>query len=134
MRGLSYSQDLYPRKIVYQNDTVIAVTIRQMDSISSKLIRLRELPALYALLDAKNEQITACNRIMKKDSELIDTLNVQISDYILIVDMHKKQNMVLSGIIKQEKKQARRIKFLTAGIISPISFIFGGIMALLITR
>jgi len=42
MTGLSFSQSGYPKKIVLQTDTVIAITVKQMDRVNEIYLQNKE--------------------------------------------------------------------------------------------
>lgn len=130
MAGLLRSQTLS----VIDGDTLVCITVQQMDTISSKLIRCKENNALHALLLAKNSELGACYSLVAKDAALIDTLKAQVSDYARLDQVKEQEKAALSGMIKQQKKTIRRVKLMTGVIVAPVSFVFGGILALIIVR
>lgn len=130
LTGLLHSQTLS----VINGDTLVCITIPQMDTISSRLIRLRELPALHTLLEAQNRQIQGCEALVKAGEVRNDTLKAQIADYSRLVFLKEEEKVLLAGLLKQQKKQTRRVKMLTSIIVAPISLVTGGIIGLFIAR
>jgi len=128
--GLLHSQNLS----VINGDTLVCISVTQMDTISSRLIRAKELPALHALLLAKNAELGACDKVVKKDEQLIDTLKAQISDYVRLSQSQEHEKQLLSGVIKQQKKSIRRVKLMTSIIAIPISLVLGTTIGFIIAK
>lgn len=134
MTGYGFSQTSYPSKVVIGTDTVIAITVPQMDVITTRLNACRILPLLDSLNRVQQAEIKACKSVVAIDTKIIDSLQVQVNGYQQLSGLKDEQIAVLNGVVKQGHKSMRRVKLMTTIITIPISVLFGGALGLIIAR
>lgn len=129
-----YSQVSYPSKVVIGTDTLIAITVPQMDVITTRLNACRILPLLDSLNKAQDKEIKACKSVVAIDTKIIDSLQVQVNGYQQLAGLKDEQIQALNGVVKQGHKSMRRVKLMTTIITIPISVLFGGALGLIIAK
>jgi len=129
-----YSQTSYPSKVVIGSDTVIAITVPQMDVITTRLNACRVLPLLDSLNKAQQAEIKACKSVVAIDTKIIDSLQVQVNGYQQLSGLKDEQITTLNDLIKQHKKANRRVKLFTGVIVAPVSMVIGLLTGIFIAR
>ncbi len=116
----SYSQDSYPKKIVFDRDTCIAISIDQLKSINLKLQKKDFLTNLLQEYIKKTE----------KDSAFISQLHLQIQSRDLHIEkinegLHKSNQLFTDQkqINKELEKQLQRRKNLNKYLLGGITIL-----------
>lgn len=112
----------------------ICISYAERDTIFARLNACRELPVLKILVLRQENTIAIQNSLIENNGRLIDTMNAQIADYSQIVHTNEKEKKILTEMLNAQKKITLRNKIVTAGVITPISFVIGMITGIIITR
>ena len=124
----AFSQNKYPAIVELSGDTVVAITISQMDTISERLADCERISLADSIIASKSKE----NNVFR---ELLDTLNVQIvylkennADFDRIVrfqDMKlENKDQEIAGLKRKNRNN------LWIGV--PVSFGFGSLVGLLV--
>ena len=107
MTSYCFSQNGYPKWIVYDEDTIIAITETQLDKVN--IVKIER---------------DACYDAMWESSTVIDSLEYSICEYKNVVQLqrnisHQKDSLIseMNTEIKNNKKENRIWKFIAGGSI-----------------
>lgn len=102
----SFSQTVYPKKVILGRDTVVALTPKQVDAINKTYISLDECNTLN---DSLNSQIDTYDQIVNEKNNQLSILHAQINSLDTI---NKETNGIVADDEKLIKIQKRKIGIL----------------------
>ena len=115
----SICQDVYPKLIIIDNDTLVLLTPIQVKKINATILRLDECRKITTSLEQENKELILKYSILNKEIENLKKQN-EISDRI---DLEMGNQI---GILTSEnKKKDKKIKLLKK---SRTLFTLGGIV------
>jgi len=107
MSSYSYSQTGYPRRIVYNGDTVIAITQKQMQSINLAHVSWRECievqDSLLNTLDSCSVAFSLYDTTIQNLRGEINLLQRSIADRDSVIYTHQ-------GILTSKNKEIKRLR------------------------
>lgn len=116
----------YPKKIVYEGDTLVLITMDQVDSLNITYATVDEYKELS---DSLNSSIVGYELVIVKDKEIIKEIKekVKLKDGIIkekdvIIDEDKK-------IIEKLKRKNDRLKFFN-GVLTVATTVLGVIVVI----
>ena len=128
MSTYSYCQTIYPKKIIFQGDTCVAISIDQTIALNLKLNRKSFLEKQYALMIDQDKEYL----------KIIHDLSKQVNERdSLIASYEKYVNNVSDSILLKERKNKelekkihnkKRLEAIMLGIIGTLAaaLILGG--------
>lgn len=123
----AYSQNLYPAKIEINCDTVVAITIPQMDTISARLIDCSRLPLADSLIAAKTAFASQTERLNDSLLQQMFAQGEQIFELEQKNEIQKTDN-------KLEKKKSRNRLLISGSIGLGGGFAVGAVVVWFINR
>src|SRR5574344_1984443 len=113
MSLLGFSQNSYPTKIVYNKDTLVAITPVQLRIINTEIVSSQlkdlEIERYRAIINKSNDIITL------QDAN-ISNLNTQISNYRLLQYNNNKIYQEQKNLLKIEKKRKGKSIFISISV------------------
>lgn len=101
-------ENVYPKKIVYEGDTLVLITMDQVDSLNityATVDEYKELSdSLSSSIDGYEVVIVKDKEIIKELEEKVDIKNAIIVEKDVIIEEHEKDN-------KKLKRKNKRLKF-----------------------
>ena len=120
-----YSQGLYPKKILFQNDTVIAITPEQLRAANIKMLEGGYYRSVNdTLLSERAQYIRSINNyrvIVQQQSDLKDIADKRIENLLLQLENSK-------GINESIKKKADRDLWRDRGLFTLLGFVLAVIV------
>ena len=121
----SYSQNSFPKKIVLNRDTVIAISPVQLQTINQKLLQL----AMYKEVAADcgnsvatlNKNIEQANTLIAQQNELIAFQKKQINDLNKLDDYSNQNIDVLKKQLKLQKQRTAKAVFIGSGVTALVT-------------
>jgi len=128
---LSYSQTTYPRKIILDGDTLVAVTIEQMKVINKTFIHDSYQ---QIVVDSLGEQIVLLNAKIENNQLIYENQKIQIDNLDQIINnqqlinnrLEENLNQTLSELKVQRRK--RVIVQLGLSISTVINIVLGTLL------
>lgn len=125
MSNLSYSQGIYPRKVVIGKDTVIAISVQQMKDINIAYLSLQECQDINsqyrAYLDSANTALSVQDTIIYNLQSKISLYKIAVTDRDTVIVRQQQQ-------IASDKKEIKRLK-VHKGILAIVDAILIGALA-----
>lgn len=125
MSNLSYSQGIYPRKIIIGKDTVIAISVQQMKDINIAYLSLQECQDINsqyrAYLDSANTALSVQDTIIYNLQSKISLYKIAVTDRDTVIVRQQQQ-------IASDKKEIKRLK-VHKGILAIVDAILIGALA-----
>ena len=122
MSLLGFSQNSYPTKIVYNKDTLVAITPVQLRIINTEIVSSQlkdlEIERYRAIINKSNDIITL------QDAN-ISNLNTQISNYRLLQYNNDKIYQEQKNLLKIEKKRKGKSIFISISVSLCVGTIIG---------
>lgn len=121
----SYSQNSFPKKIVLNNDTVIAITSHQLVTINQKLLQLAMYKEVASdcgnSMATLNKSIEKANALIAQQSELIAFQKAQISDLNKLDDYSKQNIEVLKKQLKLQRQRTVKAVVIGSGVTALVT-------------
>lgn len=122
MSLLGFSQNSYPTKIVYNKDTLVAITPVQLRIINTEIVSSQlkdlEIERYRAIINKSNDIITL------QDANIFN-LNTQISNYRLLQYNNDKIYQEQKNLLKIEKKRKGKSIFISISVSLCVGTIIG---------
>lgn len=122
MSLLGFSQNSYPTKIVYNKDTLVAITPVQLRIINTEIVSSQlkdlEIERYRAIVNKSNDIITL------QDAN-ISNLNAQISNYRLLQYNNNKIYQEQKNLLEIEKKRKGKSIFISISVSLCVGTIIG---------
>lgn len=119
---LGFSQNSYPTKIVYNKDTLVAITPVQLRIINTEIVSSQlkdlEIERYRAIVNKSNDIITL------QDAN-ISNLNAQISNYRLLQHNNNKIYQEQKNLLEIEKKRKGKSIFISISVSLCVGTIIG---------
>lgn len=107
MIGLSFSQSGYPKQIVLQNDTVIAITVGQMDKINQEHLQKKECQETNKNLMNTLNYCEQQNESIMVEAVILESQKEGLRDQIEVLndkhELSEKEKQELQKTIKKQK-------------------------------
>jgi dethiobiotin synthetase len=121
-----YSQENYPKKIVFERDTVVVITPRQLGTINGIITErnylLQELSLTKLILEDKN-------KILLNQEAQIGNYNSIVTSYQLQIDNLNKVAFEQQDLWTQERKKLRKRNWTIGGICLGVGIVGGLFLA-----
>lgn len=108
MSKLAICQTGYPKIVVFENDTVVALTRAQMKKINSLHLHYEECKETNVLLEGT---LDSCKAIFAVYDSMLFNLKDQRN---ILEEGAKESKKVITEMVKLDEKKNRKIKHLTA--------------------
>ena len=100
MSTSSYCQNFYPRKIVFEGDTCVAISIDQTKILNLKLTRKRFVEQQFSVMTEQH----------RKNVKMILDLSKQVSERDKLLNTYKLQSNKINELILFEKEQNQKLR------------------------
>lgn len=119
---LGFSQNSYPTKIVYNKDTLVAITPVQLRIINAEIVssQLKDLE-----IERYRVIVNKSNDIITLQDANISNLNAQISNYRLLQYNNNKIYQEQKNLLKIEKKRKGKSIFISISVSLCVGTIIG---------
>lgn len=119
-----YSQSSYPKKIVFEKDTCIAISISQLYSLNLKLERKRFIENQIGIVNTQNQEYSRLiynykQQILSRDSLIVGYKQAAgQSEQFLLEEFEDKK------ILQKKLSNRKRKDHIMYGIIGALSLVF----------
>lgn len=122
MSLLGFSQNSYPTKIVYNKDTLVAITPVQLRIINTEIVssQLKDLE-----IERYRVIVNKSNDIITLQDANISNLNAQISNYRLLQYNNNKIYQEQKNLLEIEKKRKGKSIFISISVSLCVGTIIG---------
>lgn len=134
LSGTTYSGDSYPKTVVIDGDTLVAITRAQRDTAFSRLNYCQELPVLKKLLFATETANDDFRKLSQLQNARIDSQAARIAAGDILTTAQASIIQSQETIIKTQNKKNRRTKLATVLVTVPAAFVAGFLSAFLTGR
>lgn len=119
---LGFSQNSYPTKIVYNKDTLVAITPVQLRIINTEIVssQLKDLE-----IERYRVIVNKSNDIITLQDANISNLNAQISNYRLLQYNNNKIYQEQKNLLEIEKKRKGKSIFISISVSLCVGTIIG---------
>lgn len=117
-----FSQNSYPAKIVYDKDTLVAITPIQLRIINTEIVssQLKDLE-----IERYQAIVNKSNSIIALQDANISNLNTQISNYRLLQYNNNKIYQEQKNLLEIEKKRRKKSVFISISVSLCVGTIIG---------
>lgn len=129
--NLSFSQTGYPKKILIDNDTVVAITNNQLQVVNNLKVDYDECKEV---VDTLKSQVSRDSILIMSQFEFIRKLSNEMDTQGDIIENEKAKNSKLTENLKQSMKLYNRQRIKTAVVGGLFTVSLGVIVALLIVH
>jgi len=98
----SFSQGVYPQTIVIKSDTVVAISLHQLDLVNTAYLQLDEC---LEVQDTLQSEITLLNKVIEAKDRVID---IASSDSLIQSEMNLTLKAQQEELEKELKREHRR--------------------------
>lgn len=121
----AFSQISFPALIQFNGDTVVAITVPQMDTISARLMDCKRLLLADSLIDAKSNENKACSILVELQGQQVKELKNEITDLkdLSIIQGRIIKNEKEINVENEKKRKKKNRNNLLIGV--PVSLAFG---------